>query len=787
MMLMSMLLVLSAWQVYRNAALDTQRQSLVEMLERETSRILQGLSEASEALVRNTQASSDFRQAFKNKDLINLERLLSEQFQSHQVISNAVSLVQLYAYNKDYEVIAWSNHGPSPRNQFGLICQGMLDLARQRQAEDQNKPLSGLCQWRQRTYYSLIMPVGDSQLSGYLKLVADPLQSMVSLEKFLKMPIRMTQKNGDVIYRSHNWHADKEGVDFVMAGHWLAGSTGEPMVEISVQHDLALFNESLGHSRNLVLVITALITFLIVVFVSWRVQQSTIGPVRQLTGQLNKVRQDRRQLGKKVELSGSVELRELVKVFNDMSQELAQSYEQYEELAFTDQLTELPNRALFLDRLKQLILLSGRKNEKFGVMLLDLDGFKDVNDTLGHHVGDELLKHIAFRLQGSIRASSTIARVADNNHPGGEVELVPNEEETTIARLGGDEYAILLPNLSGVDGAVAVAKRVTELLEPPAEIDGNLIVVAGTLGIAMFPEHGDNAETLLRRADVALYVAKHLQNDFSVYDPAYDRHSVKQLALKAELRAAIEEGQLEIHYQPKLNLQEGCVNSVEALVRWQHPERGMITPEQFIPLCEQRGLIGPLTEWVIQHVLQQYSAWQTLGIHLQVAVNLSSRVLYDLYLPSKIEKCLVSAGLPPAALSLEITEEATMVDPERAMTILKRLDDMGISLAIDDFGTGHSSLGYLKSLPVDEIKIDRSFVMEMESSENDAKIVHATIDLSHNLGLKVVAEGVESDRALAMLKSLNCDYAQGFYLSKPRSPDDLIRWLESSEYSCKTI
>lgn len=785
MVFTSVFLILVAWQLFRGAALETQRQSLNESLQRESNRILDELGETSEAILHRIRASADFLQALQSQDFNGLEDVLNNKFQQYQESSDHVKLVQLYVYNKDYEVLSWSKKGPSPRNQFGLICQEILDQAKQHQVQNYNIGVSGLCQWRERAYFSLIMPVDENQSDGFLILIADPLQTMVLLEQYLHLPFKITQKSGEVIYRSNDWYISKDGRDFVEVKHWLVGAAGKQLVEISIQHDLVQFNESISYSRNLVIVISAIVTLLVLVFVLWWVQRSTVGPIRQLTRHTHKIRQDMRQLGKEVELSGSDELTELVNGFNEMSYELSQAYEQYESLAFTDQLTELPNRALFLDRLKQMILLSSRKSEKFSVMLLDLDGFKEVNDTLGHHIGDELLKHIAFRLQGSLRASSTIARVADESHSGDSVQTAPDEEETTIARLGGDEYAILLPNLSGVDGAISVAKRVTEVLEPPAEIDGNLIVVAGTLGIAMFPEHGDNAETLLRRADVALYVAKHIQNDFSVYDPAYDRHSVKQLALKAELRAAIEEDQLEIYYQPKLDLKEGCVHSVEALVRWQHPGRGLIPPEQFIPLCEQRGLIGPLTEWVIQHALQQYKKWQARGIDLQVAVNLSSRVLYDLYLPSKVEKCLISAELPPSALSLEITEEATMVDPERAMTILKRLDDMGISITIDDFGTGHSSLGYLKRLPVDEIKIDRSFVMEMESSENDAKIVHATIDLSHNLGLKVVAEGVESERALAMLKALNCDYAQGFHLSVPKTPDDLLRWLEATGYSCK--
>lgn len=787
MSLMSMILVVVAWEVYRGSALKSQQQSLEEVLVRESNRILRVIEQKTEDLAIGAQQAPEFRQALIDEDLTSLERLVGEQYQRNHVASGELSLIQLYVFNKDFDVVSWSKQGPSGRSEFGIICQTLLNQARQRQGTDQIKLLPGLCQWRGRSYFSLIVPVGGILHQGYLQVITDPLQSMVSIEKFLEMPIKITLANGDLIYRSQDWLTGKEGSDFVTANYWLTEPGGGQLAEITVQRDLNLFNENITTSRNLLMLSAGIITLLMVALVLWALHRSTIRPIRELIDQVNMVRRDRRHLGKTLKVSGNVELRELVQVFNDMSSELAQAYDEYEELAFTDQLTELPNRALFHDRLKHLILLSKRKGEKFGVMLLDLDSFKEVNDTLGHHVGDELLKHIANRLQHIIRASSTIARVGDENENGIDEDYIASLDtgETTIARLGGDEFAILLPNLGGVEGAVAVAKRVTEALEPPAEIDANLIVVAGTLGISMYPEHGENAESLLRRADVALYVAKHIQNDFSVYDPAYDRHSVKQLALKAEIRTAIDEDQLVLYYQPKLDLNEGCVASVEALVRWQHPQRGMIPPDQFIPLSEQRGLIGPLTEWVIRRALEQHNEWLKHGINLKVAVNLSSRLLYDLYLPSKIEKYLINAELPPSALGLEITEEATMVDPERAMLILKRLDEMGVTLSIDDFGTGHSSLAYLKRLPVDEIKIDRSFVMEMEESENDAKIVHATIDLSHNLGLKVVAEGVESATALSMLKTLNCDYAQGFHLSRPIPADELLEWLTESGYSCK--
>ena len=785
MSLMSMILVVTAWEVYRDSALKSQQQSLQEVLERETKRSLKQLQQDIQAMAISAQQSAEFRQALANEDLKSLSKLLDEQFRRQSVTSGEVNLIQLYAYAKDFEVLAWSKNGPFARGELGIICQDLTDVARQRQGVEQLKVLAGLCQWREQSFVSVIVPVGGIRHQGYLQLVADPLLNLAAMDAFLEMPIRIDLASGGVAYRSPDWHVGDEGRAYVSASHRLKSSHGQPLAEITLQRELSQFNQNLIASRNHLMLLAGVVTLIMLGLVLWVLHASTVSPIRKIISQLNKVRNDRNHLAQPVRLSGNAELRELVQVFNDMSQELARAYDEYETLAFTDQLTTLPNRVLFLDRLTQIILLSQRKGEKFGVMLLDLDGFKEINDTLGHHVGDELLKQIAIRLQRIIRASSTIARVVDNNAVAGSETVTPGLEESTIARLGGDEFAILLPNLSGVEGAISVAKRVTDAFDESVEIDGNIIVVAGTLGISMFPEHGENGDALLRRADVALYVAKHLQNDFSVYDPAYDNNSVKQLALKAELRSAIEEDQMVLFYQPKLDLTHGCIDSVEALIRWQHPVRGMIPPDQFIPLSEQRGLIGPLTEWVIQRALHQYKEWQQQGIYMQIAVNLSSRVLYDLSLPKKIESYLIALQLSPSVLSLEITEEATMLDPERALVILNSLKHMGISLSIDDFGTGHSSLSYLKRLPVDEIKIDRSFVMEMEGSDNDAKIVHATIDLSHNLGLKVVAEGVETEASLKILKDLDCDYAQGYYLSRPVPADELIAWLESSGYSCK--
>ncbi len=785
MSLMSMILVVTAWDIYRESALKSQQQLLQEALEREVKRSLKQLQQNIQAMATGIQQSADFRQALTDENFVAQAMLLDEQFRPPSVASAEINLIQLYAYSKDFEVLSWSKNGPFAKAESGVICQGMVDSAKRRQGVEQLKPLAGLCQWRGQSFLSVIVPVAGIRHQGYLQLIANPISNLAKMDAFLKMPIRINLVSGGMAYRSQNWRVGDEGKDYVSAHYRLKSDIGEPLAEIILQRELSQFNQNLVTSRNYLILFAGIVTLIMLGLMLWFLHLSTVRPIRNIISQLNRAGNERYQLSQPVSLSGNAELRELVQIFNKRSQKLDKVYDEYETLAFTDQLTRLPNRVLFLDRLSQIILLSQRKGEKIAVMLLDLDGFKEVNDSLGHHVGDELLKNTAVRLQRIIRASSTIARVANNKAVSRSEMVTPGLEESTIARLGGDKFAILLPNLSGIEGAITVAKRVTEMLEEPVEIEGNKIVVAGTLGVSMFPEHGENGESLLRRADMALYVAKHLQSNFSIYDPVYDTNGIKQLALKAELRSAIEEGQMVLFYQPKLDLARNCVSSVEALIRWQHPERGMIPPDQFIQLSEQRGLMGPMIEWAIQRALQQYKEWQQQGVFLQIAINLSSRVLYDLSLPKKIEKYLVDLQLPASALSLEITEEATMLDPERAVIILNNLREIGLSLSIDNFGTGHSSLSYLKRLPVDEIKIARSFITEMEDSDNDAKIVHATIDLSHKLGLKIVAEGVETEVTLNILKDLNCDYAQGDYLSRPVPADKLIEWLSESDYRCK--
>jgi diguanylate cyclase (GGDEF)-like protein len=443
----------------------------------------------------------------------------------------------------------------------------------------------------------------------------------------------------------------------------------------------------------------------------------------------------------------------LFRIVAGASKALRHQAEVNEHQALHDSLTNLPNRTLFHDRVHQALASARRDHLHAAVMIMDLDRFKEVNDTLGHASGDELLKQVGLRLSESLR------------------------ESDTVARLGGDEFGVLLPKVVDAEAAVAVARKLRTTLEEPFTIHGLALQMEASIGIALYPDHGGDVQSLLQRADVAMYVAKEHPTGCEVYTRERDGYSPDRLTLLTELRRAIDRGELLLHYQPKANLRTGEILGVEALVRWQHPERGMIPPDEFIPAAQKTGVIGPLTMFVLDEALRQCRTWSLQGLELCVAVNLSTRNLLDLHLPEAVAELLARWEVPARLLELEITESTILADPVRAMQILSRLDEMGVRLSIDDFGTGYSSLAYLKRLPVDELKIDKSFILGMDESENDEVIVRSTIDLGRNLGLRVVAEGVESPQAWSRLAQLGCNVAQGYFLSRPVPAEDLTEWL----------
>ncbi len=439
-----------------------------------------------------------------------------------------------------------------------------------------------------------------------------------------------------------------------------------------------------------------------------------------------------------------------IATFRDISERKAQT-EAIEYQALHDALTGLPNRTLFSDRLQQALLTVQRSQQGLAILLIDLDRFKEVNDTLGHEHGDALLQEIGARLRSVLR------------------------ESDTVARLGGDEFAIL-PS-GGLEGAAleATAEKILEALRQPIELLGNTVDVDASIGVARYPEDGEEANVLLRRADVAMYQAKRSRSGYALYSPDHDFHSAARLALIGELRVGITREELLLQYQPKVDCKTGAIAGVEALVRWTHPRDGLLAPDRFIPAAEESGLIWPLTAWVLNQALRQVRRWADDGQDIGVAVNVSPRNLQVAELEQTLAELITAWEVDPGKLTLEITESMAMASGSH--DAIARLRALGVNLSIDDFGTGYSSLAHLKSLPVQEIKIDQSFVRDLANNVDDAAIVRSTIDLGHHLGLRVVAEGVVDANSLWMLERYGCDAAQGNHISEPLTGDEILRWL----------
>ena len=420
--------------------------------------------------------------------------------------------------------------------------------------------------------------------------------------------------------------------------------------------------------------------------------------------------------------------------------------------ALHDALTGLPNRTLLADRFEQALRADKRTSSTTALLLIDLDRFKEVNDTLGHHVGDQLLAQIGPRLAGALRGADT------------------------VARLGGDEFAVLLPDVDGLSGALDVASRLRGALAEAFKVEDVELDIDASIGVVISGIHGDDAQTLLQRADIAMYVAKQQNRGVVMYDPENDDHSLERLSLLGQLRRGIERGELFLQYQPKIDLKTREVVGVEALVRWQHPDRGMVPPNDFIPLAEHTGLIGQLTMSVLNMALAQVKVWADGGHHIPVAVNISARNLADDAFADKVNGLLVKHAVASSLLEVEVTESAVMLEPEKAARILNALHVIGVRIAIDDFGAGYTSLAQLKNLPISELKIDKSFILTMHNNPDDAMIVKSMVDLGHSLNMKVVAEGIETAYAVNTLADLQCDIGQGYYLCRPALAEAMMQW-----------
>jgi diguanylate cyclase (GGDEF)-like protein/PAS domain S-box-containing protein len=436
--------------------------------------------------------------------------------------------------------------------------------------------------------------------------------------------------------------------------------------------------------------------------------------------------------------------------------------EQIRYLAYYDGLTSLPNRQFFLEQLQRTMALARRHERQLAVLSMDLDQFKRINDTLGHQVGDELLQAVAQRLAEGVRGGDEVARV-------------DADIDGQLARLGGDEFSLLLVELSHFHDAAKVAHRLLELLAPPFRLGEQEIFVSASVGISLFPADGDSPEVLLKNADTAMHYAKEQgRGNYQFYGRTMNSKALEKLSMEAQLRRALERDELTLHYQPKVEAMSGGIVGVEALVRWRHPELGMVGPMQFIPIAEEIGLIVPIGEWVLEQACKQVAAWHAQGYgNLSMAVNIAGPHFRQAALLRSVDEALRRLGIPPHCLELEVTESMLMDNLDATQVTLRQLKEMGVKLAMDDFGTGYSSLAYLKRFPLDTLKIDRSFLKDAPADPGDAALITAIIAMAHSLRLAVVAEGVEYDSQLCFLRDKGCDLIQGYLVSRPSAPEDL--------------
>lgn len=426
--------------------------------------------------------------------------------------------------------------------------------------------------------------------------------------------------------------------------------------------------------------------------------------------------------------------------------------------ALYDSLTGLPNRTLFADRLQQTVLVYRRQKKSFGLIAMDLNLFKEINDTLGHHVGDEVLKEVSRVVHQSLR------------------------ESDTVARMGGDEFSFLLPSAQTIEGTVIVAERILKILQEPLKILGQEIEIGASLGIAQYPEHAEQLDDLQRLADMAMYHAKRTRSGHATYSLELEGKSDYDLELRTALRKAITHGDLLLYYQPKIDFCSRCVSGVEALVRWKHPTLGMLQPDRFIPLAETSDLMRPLAEYVLRMAVKQAVAWLDSGLRLSISVNISVFNVQDAQFAVLVKKVLEAHGLPAELLEIEMTEAAVLADPDLGVKCIRALHEIGVVVSIDDFGAGYTLMSQLEELLVAKISIDRSFIKNMVVNRSDAVIVRSAVDLSHSLGFKVVAEGVENQETWDQLEKLGCDSAQGFHMGVPLAPEAFEEWLVSSPW-----
>lgn len=747
-------LVLATSYIYRDLTIENRRQAIQQVIQIKSGELLEKLAEDSRNLVSEIQRNPDFRDAVDRADQTAISGYLDEQFHRYFNTADVIRLRRLSVLSLDYRQLAESSKslgGPHSES----ACTTLLEQARARTGAQRLKTISGLCTDNGEAVFAILAPIGSLQLHGFIMVITEPSKHLGVIGRELGMPVKIATTSGKSLLQSPNWPTASDQTGVIIATYTLHADNGQAVLTVALANDIHALERELYHARNGVLTVAGIATALVALLTLFGLQRSLLNPLRNLLQMIKLLEHDRKRLGEQVAVTGNREIRSLAEALNRMTRELGTLYEQLEEMAFRDSLTGLPNRALLNEHVGHIISQSNREGTRFALLIMDLDRFKQINDSLGHPAGDAVLQQVATRLNDVLRQ--------------GEI----------FARLGGDEFSAVLPMTEGIDGTLPLIKRLLNAMSDPFLVEQNALHVGISIGIAIYPDDGARREDLMRHADVAMYHAKQNQRGFAFYDHALDKNSLALLTLESELLQALTDETLQVYFQPKIAVANGEICGVEALLRWDHPQRGWIAPDEFIPLAEESGLIEPLTYWVLDQSLLLCGEWLRSGRLANLAVNLSARCLSDEELPLEVRNLLNKHGVPPQRLTLEITENIIMSDAQRAHAVLMKLDAMGISISVDDFGTGHSSLAYLKRLPVKELKIDKSFVLDVMNNPNDATIVRATVELGHNLGLRVVAEGVESEAIFNYLKQLNCDVSQGYYHGRPMPQEQLSELLDA--------
>ncbi|MFK5912995.1 MAG: EAL domain-containing protein [Woeseiaceae bacterium] len=756
--------------INRDLVFDNQRKVMSELIRFEVEEKLKDLNEISQDLGLSLQSDTAFKTAFRKKDNESLLNLLNNQFHQYFVTADVIKLEQLILLNKDYSFILESTEGSVTfREKQQTICSRLFQHAKLRTGAQRIKVIHDICFYQNRPIYTVIVPVGGLRIKGYIIVITNPTHNLKSLESNLGMPVRFRLNNNTTAYQSLEWPTIESSA--LISNYKLNTLSNLPILTISTAQNINILSKSLQQSRLELLLIATLGILFITIFSVYITRKTLLIPLNQITEKLHELHGNKALTGEQLEFTGTKEIHKIIKGFNSMSMKLGNLYQSLQQMAYTDSLTKLPNRNQFQNTLEHHILIHQETETSFTLLLIDLDRFKSVNDTLGHHIGDILLQEVGLRLHNILRDDDIFSKL--------DQKLILELNDDMVARLGGDEFSAILTSIHTREDSITVAKKLLKAMEQPFSVDNHQLTIGLSIGIAMYPEHGTDMHTLVSHADIAMYNAKNNGNGFSIYDATQNIHTLHNLKLEQDLFASIKNNELVLHYQPKILVSNKSVVGVEALIRWQHPIHGLISPDDFIPIAEQTGFIQELTLWVLNQTLEDCSNHKFANTPSSISINLSALNLRDEKITLKISEALKKWSIPPEILTLELTESTIMSDPEFATAILTKLDAMGVSLSIDDFGTGYSSLAYVKNLPIDELKIDKSFIQDITKDSNNEAIVRAVLVLAHHMNLSVVAEGVENIETFEMLRELGCDIVQGYYFARPMPLEEYTAWLKA--------